>query len=524
MTASFGISLGSSGLRMVVTNFTGEDPGPVPFRMKSISTGGRPTVSDVRQALESLPLGGRATVTVSVPATRVAELRDALPEVRVVDEGRAVLAFVANAAIGEECRIVAVVDVGESGTSVVVVDTVDRVRSDTIRSTGCGGRVLDRAVVRHLLGIGVVDEPRDAAGERDVEAFARAIRESLSTSVLARADGGEVELMTREQLDDAASDSIEACVDSFDEACRQAASTPELTVLVGGVARMPSLGHALERRTGVPVAVPDEPEAVSAKGAALIGAIDDADEWTSGGWHAETAAREPASTDEDVRRSSAGEEASLDQTGAFHSAPVGSPYDHPTTPLSRLSTAETAGVSQRASAPPHDAAQQPTRGAVPSASMRFPRIAGVVSTAIAVASGILWVTVQPHSEPVTPPPPSLVAADPSAEPVAAPGKATVRPTSQLPSATSVQPEESTPVSPVADPFDDGSERESATVTPSPLARDLRTVEQEPEPTTLSTAPGSASPETTSPITPVEIRPPDLRSPPLFGGFVLPEFP
>ncbi|MGB3773017.1 MAG: Hsp70 family protein [Rhodococcus sp. (in: high G+C Gram-positive bacteria)] len=275
MTAVYGISVGSAALRLVRTDSSAISAGVVSFEMKVVDTYDQPTRRDIADSVYALPPEGGvpAPATVSTSAARRDEVRGLLsdaPGADVVDDTRAALAFVDFAWLADGYRTFALLDVGATGSSVTVVDTETRQRTATVRSAAGAGCELDRMVVEHLLQAGIVDRPATEDAEREITTFARSVKESLSSSVLARAYGGEVELMTRARLDEVAADMVTACAQNVVDASRESGATVDVVILVGGTARMPLMRSTVEDMLDVPVVIPDEPEAVVAKGAGLI--------------------------------------------------------------------------------------------------------------------------------------------------------------------------------------------------------------------------------------------------------------
>jgi hypothetical protein len=548
MTAVYGISVGAAALRLVRTDSDAIEAGTVAFEMRVVDTVERPTASDVRDAVRSLPTDGDCVrATVAVPESRLAEVSAAVEDstVAVVDDTRAALAFVEFAWLADGYRTLALVDAGATGTSVTIVDTEAGRRTETERSSAGAGRALDRIVVDHLLDAQIVDRPGSEDAERELVTFARSVKESLSTSVLARASGGAIELMSRDQLNALSGATIAACADMVTDAAYRCGRPVDVVVLIGGTARMPALRAALESRVGVPVVVPDEPEAVVAKGAGLLAGLgpspDDTTELSVAGWLGEDAptiepgtgrqssssleqpptpgsSREETDTVDGVLEPlpfSRSESDSVDTeaielahivddvVSTVPSAPAGSPYDSPTCPFHTVADRPASPIEDLD--PPAEGGETPP--STPS-SMRLPRAAAMVLTVLAVASGVLWAVVRPGVE---------VEAAPAtvADAVPAVTTTTTEPTTTTPApritTTTTEPTTTQPL------IDD--EEEPAYVPPRTFTR-IPTVDQPLDPTTESAAP-SAAVQVPTPTT--RTNPFELTVPPIFDQLPIPGF-
>ncbi|KIQ11799.1 hypothetical protein RU01_18580 [Rhodococcus sp. MEB064] len=414
MTAVFGISVGSTSLRLVRTDSEAISAGVVSFEMKVVHTYDRPSDRDVVDSVYSLPAepGTPAAVTVASPDHRVPALTSSLAGdvngVRVVDDTLAALAFVDFAWLADGYRTFALVDVGATKSSVTIVDSEARRRTETRRSTAAAGRALDRIVVDHMIDADIVDRPATDDAEREMFAFARSVKESLSDSVLARASGGEIELMSRARLEELSTATVTACVRNVVDAALDCGAAVEVVILVGGTARMPLVRAMIEESLGVPVVVPDEPEAVVAKGAGLIAGTpftpDDLPDYVVSAQLGDALDVSDPDTSEDPGSSSDAATTEAMTTIVTDDIPVAppesllsvtSPYDSPTrpfvavddSPTPHTSVVETDGESA-------SDRNEETESRKPS-SMRIPRAAAMLLTALAVASGVLWAVVRP---------------------------------------------------------------------------------------------------------------------------------
>ncbi|WP_305092320.1 exopolyphosphatase [Prescottella sp. R16] len=226
MRSSLGISTGASGVcaALVTTDETGTQS--VEYRTMSADLG---THSDIG----GLALSAIGLMTTQVPDSRVepesiavayrtdteaAAVRAAAKNqrrvIRLVPEIDATLEYLRDTGLVDRYGHIALADLGASGLTVTVVDPADGTVSVRERTTGIGG---------------------DTASEHTVSRIAsRAAAFVRSTT-------------------------------------ERSLRAPEALVLVGGGANTPGLAAALDAAVGtVPVVTVDEPEAATAKGAALL--------------------------------------------------------------------------------------------------------------------------------------------------------------------------------------------------------------------------------------------------------------
>ena len=100
---------------------------------------------------------------------------------------------------------------------------------------------------------------------------AASAKEQLSTSTAVALPAREgLVLLSRENFEDLITVPIEDSARALRDTVTSADKPVDAVVAVGGGARIPLIAAVLERWTNLPVVVPDEPEAVAARGAALL--------------------------------------------------------------------------------------------------------------------------------------------------------------------------------------------------------------------------------------------------------------
>ncbi|WP_063128203.1 Hsp70 family protein [Nocardia fusca] len=192
-------------------------------------------------------------------------------EPQLVPETTAALTFLRDTGLLDRYGTVAVVDLGASGCTVSVADPADGAVLHTARSTTVGGRAIDDLLYRHL-----VDQHYARRGTRPNRSVlvnrARTAKEHLSVTQAVTIDhiAGKPLKLTRADFE-----SLTAGV--WREMARFASMTfgladraPEAVVVIGGGANIPAVLETLRDELGLPVLTVPDPDAVIAKGAALL--------------------------------------------------------------------------------------------------------------------------------------------------------------------------------------------------------------------------------------------------------------
>nr|WP_296773657.1 Hsp70 family protein [Rhodococcus sp. (in: high G+C Gram-positive bacteria)] len=189
---------------------------------------------------------------------------------RLVPEARAALAYLeASGEIGNFSTI-ALYDLGSSGLTISVVD---RASGDVLlaeRTTDISGSDFDRLICDNQLAKQGVDLD-NAVGIAEFTTRCRIAKEQLSTSgaVCLPGDSGVI-LISRESFEALVTVPIEYSARLVRDVITRSPQRVDALFLVGGGARIPLVEAILRSWTGLPVVTPADPEAVAAKGAALL--------------------------------------------------------------------------------------------------------------------------------------------------------------------------------------------------------------------------------------------------------------
>ncbi|MDJ0395261.1 Hsp70 family protein [Rhodococcus sp. G-MC3] len=189
---------------------------------------------------------------------------------RLVPEARAALAYLeATGEIGNFSTI-ALYDLGSSGLTITVVD---RASGDVLlaeRTTDISGSDFDRLICDNQLAKQGVDLD-NAVGIAEFTTRCRIAKEQLSTSgaVCLPGDSGVI-LISRESFEALVTVPIEYSARLVRDVITRSPQRVDALFLVGGGARIPLVEAILRSWTGLPVVAPADPEAVAAKGAALL--------------------------------------------------------------------------------------------------------------------------------------------------------------------------------------------------------------------------------------------------------------
>ncbi|WP_459547959.1 Hsp70 family protein [Nocardia sp. X0981] len=192
-------------------------------------------------------------------------------EPQLVPETTAALTFLRDTGLLDRYGTVAVVDVGASGSTVSVADPADGTVLHTARTTSVSGRAIDDLLYRHL-----VDQHYARRGTRPNRSVlvnrARTAKEHLSVAQAVTIDhiAGRPLKLTRPDFE-----LLTARL--MGELARFAAMTfgladraPEAVVVIGGGANIPAVLETLRTELDLPVLTVPDPDAVIAKGAALL--------------------------------------------------------------------------------------------------------------------------------------------------------------------------------------------------------------------------------------------------------------
>lgn len=189
----------------------------------------------------------------------------------LISETTAALTYLRSTGLVDRYDTIALVDLGASGCSVSVADRADGEILHTVRTTAVSGRAIDDLVYRHLL-----DQHYARRGTRPNRSTlinrSRAAKEHLSIAPAVTIDhvAGRPLKLTRTDFEELITGLLRDLTAFTALSFRRGDRAPEAVVVIGGGAHIPSVLTALERGLDIPVLTLPDPDAVIAKGAALI--------------------------------------------------------------------------------------------------------------------------------------------------------------------------------------------------------------------------------------------------------------
>ncbi|MQY29881.1 Hsp70 family protein [Nocardia aurantia] len=192
-------------------------------------------------------------------------------DVKLISESTAALAYLRHTGLLDRYRTVAVIDLGATGMTITVADLVDEHVLRTERSTTVSGNAVDELIYRHLLDCHFLRR-----GTRPNRAMlinrSRAAKEHLSIAPAVTIDhvAGQPLKLTRADFEELVADLLREAAGFAGGVFSRAPKWPESVIVIGGGANIPALVSGLNRLLDVPVSTLPEPEAVIAKGAALV--------------------------------------------------------------------------------------------------------------------------------------------------------------------------------------------------------------------------------------------------------------
>ncbi|KAA0022744.1 Hsp70 family protein [Antrihabitans cavernicola] len=194
-------------------------------------------------------------------------------DLQLVPESAAALAYLRNTGEVAQYGTIALVDLGARGLTVTTIDQVDGTVLDSERTTDVSGNAMDELVYEHLLAEHYAGERGVRTNRGQLTGRARAAKEHLSTNDAVTIDhvAGRPLQLTREDFEALIAGVVDEAVifttGIFD---RTPERRPETVAVIGGGANIPFVKNRLQGALDIPVLGPREPEAVIAKGAALL--------------------------------------------------------------------------------------------------------------------------------------------------------------------------------------------------------------------------------------------------------------
>ncbi|MGI5223218.1 Hsp70 family protein [Nocardia sp. CA-290969] len=192
-------------------------------------------------------------------------------EPRLVPETTAALTFLRDTGLVDRYGTVAVIDLGASGCTVSVADPADDTVLHSARSTTVSGRAIDELLYRHL-----VDQHYARRGTRPNRSVlvnrARTAKEHLSVTQAVTIDhiAGRPLKLTRPDFELLTAGLLRELARFTTMTFGLSDRAPEAVVVIGGGANIPAVLETLRSELDLPVLTVPDPDAVIAKGAALL--------------------------------------------------------------------------------------------------------------------------------------------------------------------------------------------------------------------------------------------------------------
>ncbi|MEU4321982.1 Hsp70 family protein [Nocardia fluminea] len=192
-------------------------------------------------------------------------------DLRLVTEGAAALAYLRHTGLLDRYPTVAVIDLGATGLTVTVADYTDNVVLHTERTPTLSGNAIDELIYHHL-----VDLHYARRGTRPNRTIltnrGRAAKEHLSLAPVVTIDhvAGQGLELTRPDFEELIGGLLRNIALFSSSVFSRAPKYPDAVAVIGGCANIPCVIDTLDSRLDVPVFTVPDPEAVIAKGAALV--------------------------------------------------------------------------------------------------------------------------------------------------------------------------------------------------------------------------------------------------------------
>ncbi|WP_328409410.1 Hsp70 family protein [Nocardia sp. NBC_00403] len=192
-------------------------------------------------------------------------------DLRLIPESTAALTYLRHTGLLERYETVAVIDLGASGLTVTVADQADGTVLRSERTTAISGNAVDELIYHHL-----VDLHYARRGTRPNRGMltnrGRAAKEHLSITPAVTIDhvAGQPLKLTRADFEELIADLLREIGVYAAAVFARAPTFPQAVTVIGGGANIPAVVSTLCNEFDIPVHTVPEPEAVIAKGAALV--------------------------------------------------------------------------------------------------------------------------------------------------------------------------------------------------------------------------------------------------------------
>ncbi|WP_327149203.1 Hsp70 family protein [Nocardia sp. NBC_01329] len=280
MSSALGVSVGTGAIRLARPPAGAATPDPQTFELRTFivpseTPSAERAALSVAAALNSDPEIVRTVLACrdefQAEAMQVAMAEHGFDDYDIVADIEATLEFATASGALAGITTLGVYDLGASGLSVTIVDVGSGQVVHTERTGDISGEYFDSLIREQQINSGRIAHPPDPAGLARLDALCRSAKEKLSatSAVALPSDYGPV-LLTQENFTALVTWAVEASVRSTREAIGRSGREVQAVLAVGGGVRIPLVSRTLRDILEVPVLVPPEPEAATARGAALL--------------------------------------------------------------------------------------------------------------------------------------------------------------------------------------------------------------------------------------------------------------
>ncbi|MGW5570086.1 Hsp70 family protein [Nocardia thailandica] len=255
----------SSSIEMMTTRFADSQPTHTTV-LDVLGERHPPQMARTRQST-SVAVAYRSKEQAQVIRAATGKQRD----LRLVPEGTAALTFLRETGLLARYGTVAVVDLGATGLTVTVADPAEGAVLHSERTNAVSGNIIDELIYHHL-----VEAHYARRGTRPNRSTlvnrGRAAKEHLSVAPVVTIDhvAGQPLKLTRADFEELIADLLRSTAQYAAGVFARAPRLPEAVAVIGGCANIPAVVDTLAAELEVPVYTVPDPEAVIAKGAALV--------------------------------------------------------------------------------------------------------------------------------------------------------------------------------------------------------------------------------------------------------------
>lgn len=192
-------------------------------------------------------------------------------DVQLIPESTAALTYLSHTGLLDRYETAALIDLGACGMTVTVADPADETVLHSERTTAISGNAVDELIYHHLL-----DCHFARRGTRPNRTMlinrSRAAKEHLSIAPAVTIDhvAGQPLKLTRADFQELIADLLREAAVFAAAVFARAPKYPHAIAVIGGGANMTAVVDGLGALLDLPVVAVPEPEAVTAKGAALV--------------------------------------------------------------------------------------------------------------------------------------------------------------------------------------------------------------------------------------------------------------